>query len=67
MIIKEVIVFLSKIFDLVIVAVTFIVLLLFWLLFFRLALQYSKLQCSINNFIIHSKYFRISDWLKSHI
>ena len=38
MIIKEVIVFLSKIFDLVIVAVTFIVLLLFWLLFFRLAL-----------------------------
>ena len=38
MIIKEVIVFLSKIFDLVIVAVTFIVLLLFWLLSFRLAL-----------------------------
>ena len=38
MIIKEVIVFLSKIFDLAIVAVTFIVLLLFWLLFFRLAL-----------------------------
>ena len=38
MIIKEVIVFLSKIFDLVIVAVTFIVLLLFWSLFFRLAL-----------------------------
>ena len=38
MIIKEVIVFLYKIFDLVIVAVAFIVLLLFWLLFFRLAL-----------------------------
>ena len=38
MIIKEVIVFLSEIFDLAIVAVTFIVLLLFWLLFFRLAL-----------------------------
>ena len=38
MIIKEVIVFLSNIFDLAIVAVTFIVLLLFWLLFFRLAL-----------------------------
>ena len=38
MIIKEVIVFLYKIFDLVIAAVVFLVLFLFWILFFRLAL-----------------------------